>query len=392
MIKYLRIITFKDIKSIFMCVLSVVPSFFVRARDIWLISERENDAKDNGYYLFKYIKEKTKRNEVYYVINKESPDYNKIRMYNSVIQFGSFKHYIYTLGCTYNISTQNSAGFPNSKIFHFLNTKKKLHSKFVFLQHGITHNKVEWLMNNHNNIDIFCCASSIEKEFVSSVLGYNNKTYLTGFCRFDGLNVGSGTNSIFFMPTWRSYLNDIDLCSDYNDRKKRFLDSYYYRVLNDYLTNINLVKYLENNNIFLYFYLHDNASEFTDTFKSISNNIIIASKDTYNIQELLNYCGYLITDYSSIAFDFAFMGKPLQYFQFDYESFRKNHYEKGYFDYCKDGFGTVTYTINESINEIMQAFDNNLSNEKFINRSHQFFSFHDKLNCSRVFKLLCNNE
>ena len=38
-------------------IISFIPGMFLKRikKDIWIISERENDAKDNGYYLFSFI-------------------------------------------------------------------------------------------------------------------------------------------------------------------------------------------------------------------------------------------------------------------------------------------------------------------------------------------------
>ena len=38
----------------------------------------------------------------------------------------------------------------------------------------------------------------------------------------------------------------------------------------------------------------------------------------------------LITDYSSVYFDIAYMRKPIIFYQFDEEEFRRKHYQRGY--------------------------------------------------------------
>lgn len=44
----------------------------------------------------------------------------------------------------------------------------------------------------------------------------------------------------------------------------------------------------------------------------------------------------MITDYSSVAFEFAYLRKPIVYYQFDKKAFFEKHtYRKGYFDYEK---------------------------------------------------------
>lgn len=48
----------------------------------------------------------------------------------------------------------------------------------------------------------------------------------------------------------------------------------------------------------------------------------------------------MVTDYSSVAFDFAYMKKSLVYAQFDREAFFEGQtYDEGYFNYETDGFG-----------------------------------------------------
>ena len=63
-------------------------------KDIWLISERKDEAEDNGYHLYKYIRENHPEQKVFYLINKKSPAYSK-----SIYQLFNFlvfqKHLFY---------------------------------------------------------------------------------------------------------------------------------------------------------------------------------------------------------------------------------------------------------------------------------------------------------
>jgi CDP-glycerol glycerophosphotransferase (TagB/SpsB family) len=61
----------------------------------------------------------------------------------------------------------------------------------------------------------------------------------------------------------------------------------------------------------------------------------------------------MITDFSSIAVDYAIAGSNIVYFQFDREEYYKNHTaKKGWFDYDLDGFGPVFFNIKDLINYI----------------------------------------
>ena len=57
---------------------------------------------------------------------------------------------------------------------------------------------------------------------------------------------------------------------------------------------------------------------------------------------MLKESSMLITDYSSVFFDVAYMHKPIIYYQFDRDAFRQGHYQEGYFSY-DDGFGPVAF-------------------------------------------------
>ena len=87
-----------------------------------------------------------------------------------------------------------------------------------------------------------------------------------------------------------------------------------------------------------------------------SNYFLIEEKCNY--QEFLLESSLLITDYSSIFFDFGYLRKPVIYSHFDYEKYRKSHYREGYFDYKYDGFGPVCFNINCTINEIIYEIKN----------------------------------
>ena len=63
-----------------------------------------------------------------------------------------------------------------------------------------------------------------------------------------------------------------------------------------------------------------------------------------DVQTLLMESALLITDFSSIQFDFAYMLKPEIYYQFDEARYWGTHHDRGYFDYRADGFGEVVTT------------------------------------------------
>ena len=87
---------------------------------------------------------------------------------------------------------------------------------------------------------------------------------------------------------------------------------------------------MEQQDYRLVFYPHIEMQKDSRRFKSGSDRITIVSKETHDVQKLLMDCALLVTDYSSVFFDVAFLRKPVVYYQFDEEEFRKYHYQKGF--------------------------------------------------------------
>ena len=86
-----KFVKFKDILSIFALMLVFIPAMIAKIfiRNFWLVCEDKNEARDNGYWLFKYIREKHPEVKVAYAINKKSVDYKKVKDLGKVISFGT---------------------------------------------------------------------------------------------------------------------------------------------------------------------------------------------------------------------------------------------------------------------------------------------------------------
>ncbi|MFR7590500.1 MAG: CDP-glycerol glycerophosphotransferase family protein [Longibaculum sp.] len=381
-----------DIKAIFKFIIALIPSFFYKYyliknnQRLWLICEEEFEARDNGYVFFKYLNKNHPEINSCYAINYHSLDYNKVKKVGKTVKYGTIKHWIYYLSATANISSQKG-GKPNAAVCYLLEVYGILKNKRFFLQHGVIMNDTEFLHYNNTKMRLFVCGAFQEYNYVKEKFGYpNGYVQYLGLCRFDELhNLKTDKNKILLMPTWRNWFKLKSSSGEDIDADKRdFKNSEYYTKYQSLINNKTLIAYLEKHNINLYFYPHRNIQKHLNEFTTKSNNIHLASESDYDIQILLRETSLMITDYSSVSIDFAYMKKPLIYYQFDIEKFRKYQYEEGYFSYNDNGFGPVLSNEEEVVKRIISYCENNYEIEEvYLKRQSNFFKLYDSNNCER---------
>ncbi len=93
----------------------------------------------------------------------------------------------------------------------------------------------------------------------------------------------------------------------------------------------------------------------------------------------------MVTDYSGIQFDFAYMRKPILYY---HPSVLPSHYtESAFYKYKEQGFGPIVTEQDELVTRLCHLMDTNGKNEQqYIDRANDFFAFDDYSNCSRIYK------
>ena len=183
------------------------------------------------------------------------------------------------------------------------------------------------------------------------------------------------------MPTWRRWFNN----------REEFINSNYYKNINEFINCKELDEILNKFNKKMLFCPHIGLLKYNDVFETKNKNVKILETKQEDIQELLIKGSVLITDFSSIHTDFAFMSKPILYYQYDKEEFRKKHIGKQasdtYFCYDTDGFGPVANSLQEILKNLEELLKNNSKiDNKFLNRIQNFFEYFDDKNCERIYK------
>lgn len=362
----------------------------LKRKQIWILSDRFNKADDNGEALFRYIMEQRPKGvKAVFAIRKDSADHERLRSFGPCIDAMKFRHKLLFLLADMNISSQADSAVVNPFSGHHEALRDLLgHQKFVFLQHGVIKDDLSgWLCRQKKNIAGFVTAARPEyRSIVEGRYGYpESAVWLTGLPRFDRL-YRDEKRIITLVPSWRKYLmTDMDPDTSQWFAADTFEKSDYCRFYSSLLNSERLLQKLEETGYTLAFFPHPNVKPYISRFHCDPRVLIFPEGTSYS--KIYAESSLLVTDYSSAVFDFAYLRKPVIYTQFDREIFfgGSHVYEKGYFDYERDGFGEVLYDLESTIDCMIEYVENKCELKgKYRNRIESFFSFHDQNNCARV--------
>jgi len=367
--------------------LILAPFFKKKYSNTWGIGERKTEARDNGYHFYKYMLKKHPEQKCIYVIDKKSRDYRKVKNHGEIVQPGTIKHWILYFTCQYLISSQSFK--PNGYICTFFERAGLFRPHHVFLQHGITINKPEYLRADLRKAEYFMTVTPQETDFVAQELGYGSqRVFMTGFPRFDALhNHRAAANRVFIMPTWRKWLKLKS--EEHSDAGGDILSSEYIKYWKELLTSEKLQSIADELNLEIVFYPHPNFKGVIDTKALVGRNVRVADIENEDIQKLMLDSKVLITDYSSVFFDMVYMKRPVIFFQFDEEKFRKYHYEQGWFDYHKTAFGKIFVDPEDVVDELKEIADADFRvSEALMDEHEKTFPLYDNRNSERVYRVL----
>ena len=366
-------------------------------RRIWLISDRIDRGDDNGEAFMQYlstVKDSLPDVDLYFVLQKNCPDAERISKFATLVEPLSREHRILHLKSEYIISSQmnNPVINPFNKMQSYYRPLT-CHKKFVFLQHGITKdNQSPWL--NRYNRNLYGFVVSTHQEY-QSVFEYNyyygkEQNWLTGMPRFDRL-FHNEQKMITIMPTWRkSLMNGNDAATGIWKKGDDFDTSEYVLFYDRLLNDETLIAYCKSHGYQLCFMPHPIIEPYVEGAFHKHPDVTFFPK-TKSYRDIFSETDLLVTDYSSVAFDFAYLRKPVLYCHFDRDEFfnGSHSYKEGYFDYEKDGFGPICLSVEETVAQIMRNIDQNCKLEDtYRQRIDQTFAYSDTNNCKRVLEQL----
>ena len=360
------------------------------SRPLWLFSDRVNKADDNARAMFEYacgLPEGGRHADFAFALEKGCEDWDEMRKVGPVVNLLGFKYKIMFVRADFVISAYRTKAqrmpFSDSSVAYCKSLVN--HPKFIFLRHGISKDDMSHDVGRPQvNARIMVSAAPRERDSIldGCYMYTAREVKLLGMPRYDKL-YDAGQKTVTFMPTWRRYL--VEKTDAYNhELLEEFKQSSYLRNYKAIFNDRRLIEACERLGFRLRLMMHPNMTFAIDEFSIPSCWEVMPPETRY--RDVFATSGIVVTDYSSVFFDVAYLKKPIVFFHADRDEFFALQYEKGYFSYERDGFGEVETTIEATVSRIIEYMESGCKMKpEYRKRVDDFFAFTDRNNCKRVY-------
>ena len=328
----------------------------------------------DAYSLFLSMREKNIN--AYYVTLENNSLYKRLETENKLDNILPLKdsvrlnpkEFIYTISPfipkTKSIITSFEIG---TNLDYMLNNSP--YFQYIFIQHGQIFFKESILIEKYLNNNLFdkILTSSDSETNILKKYGWKDEQFIkSGLPRWDLLNDNkTSEKSIFIMFTWRM-TSPIE-----------FKYSWYYKKILSLLNNSDFHNYLEEHNIKIYFAPHHALKEVANIDFQINHPNITMVNPT-EISHYIKKSSLLLTDLSSVAFDFMFQNKPVILYGLDRgdKLLEKNQYiDMEALKEKQSTFPNIFFDENEVIEKIKYYIENNFILEPEITDIYNKFFF-----------------
>lgn len=356
---------------------------------IWVSFDKLYKGGDNGEYMYHYLKNNKELGITpYYILNEDSPDYKRLKdVGENVLISNSYECKLICLLAEAVLATHATiweyCGFNKTEQEYF---KDLLNAKLVCIQHGLTVQQIAQYQNRlFDNTQFYCCASKYEvQNILQPIYGYvPEQIALTGLARYDGLK-NNDQKIILITPTWRRDIVNNSIAYIKKSHNNHFKKSAYFKIYNHLINDKRLIQKAKETGYQITFLLHPAMSaQSVDYDRNDYVNIVEATSDA-SYEKILTESSLMVTDYSGVQFDFAYMRKPIVYY---HPSDLPPFYEESIYKYEAMAFGEICTEHNEIIDTLCEYMDHACQcKDKYIKRADDFFEFDDFNSCERIYK------
>ena len=381
----------RALKSIALRKLYFLTRPFFKGKKMWMIFDQLFKGGDNGEYLFRYAMDHGTQKDIvpYYIINKDAVEYPELKKKygKNVVVFNSIRCKLLTLHAAVIFATRVDVflycGYAGSLEKY---VRGLCNAHVICLQHGLTIQRIAQYQNRlFDNTRKYFLVSPLEKENVSHrAYGYDeDMLVMTGAPRFDGL-VSRDKKQILITPTWRRNVTaGTNSKGSRNEYSVNFKHTEYFRIYNSLINDERVIQTAKETGYKLIYLIHPILSPQIGDY-TVNENVEIIPGSEINYETILSESSLMLTDYSGIQFDFAYMRKPVLYYHPDS---LPPQYDSNVYDYETKALGPVLKNHEEVVETLCRYMRSNCRMEpEYEKRVNSFFAFDDRESSRRAYE------
>jgi hypothetical protein len=329
-----------------------------RRHPAWLTHDKMYSTGDNGEYMYSYLEDHRDGFVPYYAVNADAPTVPELRARGYRLVYpGTLWHRLVYLHAEVLFTTHaNPAAYNAMAGPSGVSYRDLFPDRVVCIQHGLTMQDIARIMHRSlAGIQRYYCASRYEVANLSlPEYGYSpEQLALTGLPRFDGLK-NAPKRRLLVAPTWTP--ETAGARTELTERRPasgEFAETAFFRVYSGLLTDPRLAACARDTGYRIDFAMHPylaaNAAAVSERLSGVAGaagpdealvRVMVPGVDV-PYETLLEESDLMVTDFSGVQYDFAYMGKPVVYFHPDEIP---SNYRHGAMDYETVGFGEVAKT------------------------------------------------
>lgn len=363
-------------------------------KNAWVLMDRIHDANDSAETLFHHLRKDHPEINAWFVLEEGTLDWKRLEAIgcDHLIAHGSLKWRLLMLNCDKLISSHMDVPICRPpQIMRLRNASWD----FICLQHGVIKDDLSrWL--NTKKIALFVTSTHAEYNSIagpqSPYAMTSKEVALTGLPRFDALQAaadkiaGQPKDLVIFAPTWRHWLLDpLKAGSQRRQLSGGFDESEFAQSWGEVLGSSEWKNAPWMKNHKLAILPHPNLVGVLDQLH-IGDDVQVLDYANPDLHSYFARAAVLVTDFSSMAFNAAYLERPVVYFQFDRQRVLSGGHvgRAGYFDYHRDGFGPVVETATDTIAAVARTITNGGALAPFDQRIKDTFVYRDGQCSERV--------
>lgn len=356
-------------------------------KNIWFTFDKLYKGGDCGEYFYKYVKGQKDGVDIEYLITEGVADDKRLRSEGyRPMHYGTREHKIKFLYASVVAATHPNIGlYGGMSQEQFAYFADLFRAKVVCIQHGLAVQKLAFNVNQvYDNTRAFYAASKYEIQNLSHpIYGYREDMLkLTGIPRFDGLK-SDNKKQILIAPTWRSYIAMPPSMGSARPYSPTFHETDYFKIYQSLIDDTRLREAAKKHGYRILYLLHPTTASQLGDYRG-NEAVEILSPVGVSYEQLLTQSDLMVTDYSGIQFDFAYMRKPIIYYHPDK---LPPHYDEGGFIYDTQGFGEIVRQQKELVDLLISYMEKSCRmNEFYQKRADDFFAFKDDRSCERIYR------